>query len=209
MDESNYGSSKGHEPDLRRHIFMGMAIIRRATLGMAIFLSLTCPAPGRGALPFSETENAVLTVYLDAELTPSAEIKVERIFKTYEKRGFFRIGALPLMVADNVQIKLMRPQALAKALATVRETTSRSRHAGRFEMRRLEIVSATPGGNRLRADSARFDEEGRCKLRGVVQIQTGTNSVNVSTAILQATGPQAGTVQWTDKDRDQTVVLWR
>lgn len=174
------------------------------------FLLFVCVDSKGEMFPLTKTENATFTVYLNGELKPAAEVKVERIFKTYEKKGFFQIGALPMMVATNVQIELIRPEALDKALATVRQASTRGRQTGRFELRHLEITSSPPSGDRLRADFAQFEEEGRCKLRGGVKIQTGTNSVSASSAILQVTGPQAGTIQLVGGDyHKHAVVLWR
>lgn len=41
---------------------------------------------------------------------PAAKIKIEEISQGSQKRGFFRISILPLMVVKGVEIRLLRPE---------------------------------------------------------------------------------------------------
>jgi hypothetical protein len=60
----------------------------------------------------AQVKNALVAVYVDPGPEPMAWIRAARIFGDYQSRGFFRIGALPLLVIDKFAIELRDPERI-------------------------------------------------------------------------------------------------
>ena len=85
---------------------------------MAIILAMAplClgqPWPLDSPVPITKV---VVPIYLKFESEPVAIFRAERFSSDYQTEGFFRIGALPLTVAEDLSVELEDPARLPMAL---------------------------------------------------------------------------------------------
>lgn len=141
----------------------------------------------------SQVKNARVAVYLDSGPEPAAWIRAGRIFSDYQSRGFFRIGALPLLVIDKLAIELRDPERISKVLASVGEkfgVNGEARKAVEGRDFRLSFTSSKEA--QLRARRVRLESGAPWRLQdGVIQ-QPNSTPIPFHQATLAITGPNAG-----------------
>ena len=140
-----------------------------------------------------ELESVVLPVYRDAETTPVAILRADRIYTEYERRGFYRIGVLPVAVMEGVRIELGRPDQAAESLRAVSRQVE-EQFGDRFEIRGLKLQIAPAQAACLEAGRARAGRDGGLELLDGVRVFSGTNQFQADRALVQLTGPEAGRV---------------
>jgi hypothetical protein len=67
-------------------------------------------------LPGTKAKGMVMPVYVRGHSQAAAVLRIERISAEYQRKGFFRIGLLPQIVAEGVSIELRQSGALTNAL---------------------------------------------------------------------------------------------
>jgi len=137
-----------------------------------------------------------------------AEIHAGRLFIDYERHGFFRIGLLPIPVAENIQIKIRSAGCLTNALLSIHVGNKPTPGVRRIEFRNLEITSLDEQQPRLSARLARFGRDGNLELFDV-SITSGTSETRISKANLQISNPSAGLVNWNSEGRLQSLFLFK
>lgn len=70
-----------------------------------------------GQLPSSSFNKAVVPIYLDDQVV--MVMSVERTRTDYQRKGFFKIGLLPILVAEGVTFEVQEPAKLTAALGRV------------------------------------------------------------------------------------------
>jgi len=78
-----------------------------------------CPAQTWPLDPPTPITNVEVPVYVKLNSEPLAVFRAERILDDYQTKGFFRIGALPLTVAQDLSIELKDPFQLPVALSAL------------------------------------------------------------------------------------------
>jgi hypothetical protein len=131
--------------------------------------------------------------YLGMEREPSAVFRAKRAYRDYERKGFFKIGVLPLAVFDGVTIEVNHTDAVINSLAEVHDWLGRD-GAQRVELRQVELLIASKPPCRVDSGRVRILDNGRCRLLGGVTVTSGTNQVSAGTAVLQLTGVNAGEI---------------
>ncbi|MGH7967691.1 MAG: hypothetical protein ACREIC_03075, partial [Limisphaerales bacterium] len=111
--------------------------------GLLVFGTAQTPQARAAAGPGLELRNGVCQLYTGDSLTPAALIRVNAVHRDYETRGFFRLGVLPLEVADGVVIEIYDSASVAKCLSQFKRVLF-GRGAGRTEVRQLEVRVAGP-----------------------------------------------------------------
>jgi len=145
------------------------------------------------------------TFYEYKGLSPVVEVHAANIFSDYEHWGFFRIGILPMAVADHVQVKIQSAQYLTNALAEVKLWHQASRQ---LEIRNLEIWLCGEKEPRLRAALARIGRDGALKLSDVTFSDDGGGQRSLPKATMQIGGPSVGYLSWDSKGhREQHFVF--
>jgi hypothetical protein len=162
-----------------------------------VLLALACVRSGLAqVLPFDsrlQSKKVVVVLYGDSELEPVAVFRAERIFSDYQRRGFFRIGALPLLVFDGLSIELHDPAQVSKALATLGarfDTRGDARKA--IEGRDFCLSFASEKEGRLRARRVRLETATAWHLQEGTVHQAGASPMPFRQGTLTITGPQAG-----------------
>jgi hypothetical protein len=118
----------------------------------------------------SNARNFALTLFSRNRSTRLATIRIERIFRDHQTKGFFKIGALPFVVADNTSVRLHdsdEASSLLRRLHTA-DTNSRNEKHAALEIRNLRITFDAYPEWRLSAANARPMSSGRLRLRNVV-----------------------------------------
>ena len=164
---------------------------------MALLTALALPFSTSGQNWLQDTHieiyHAVAPVYLNFEPEPAAIFRVDHIFSDYQTRGFFRIGALPVLVLDKATLELKDFSRLTNALSqlgarlTVKKGLKKAVEARTF---RLCLPAKEDGW--VCARLARLETATEWRLQdGTVQ-RPGYEPVSFRTATLAIAGPHAG-----------------
>jgi hypothetical protein len=152
--------------------------------------------------------NDLTTVEYDG-LTPVSQVHVDRIFIDYERRGFFRIGLLPIPVAENVQIQIRSVDCLTNAMFALHSWDQPSVGVRRLELRNLEIKLIGEKQPRLSAAVARVGQDGVLELSAVSVFDPTGWQTSIPKAALQAAGSSAGWVHWNSDGHPQDIFPFR
>jgi hypothetical protein len=163
--------------------------------GLCVCFSTAFSGDGTGfRIPASfELKSAALPIYRDAETTPVAILWADRIYTDYERKGFYRIGVLPVSVMEGVALEICRPDEVVGSLPAISHRFE-EQFANRFEIRGLKLRIAPSPAACLEAGRARAGREGCLELLDGVRIIRGTNLFQAKAARVQLTGPDAGRV---------------
>lgn len=176
-------------------IVMGRASSPSKLIVGSIGLCLLLPASGQFAPDLRSggfhAQGVTMSFYEGAELTPSMVVRADDIYTDYERKGFFRIGILPVGVMEGITFELHHPTYLTNSLAQMRGWPG-SQAAKRLEFRKVTFVIFTGGTNRLESGRARFISGGRWELLDGVRLLVGTNQVVAPRATLQVAGKKSG-----------------
>jgi hypothetical protein len=142
-------------------------------------------------------------------LSPIAQVHVARMFVDYERRGFFRIGLLPIPVAENVQIQIQSADCLTNAMLALHSWNQPSFGARRLELRNLEIRLFGEKQPRLSATSAHVGQNGVLELSTVSVFNTTGQQMSIPKAVLQVAGSSAGWLRWNFDGHSQELFLFK
>jgi hypothetical protein len=167
----------------------------RGLLGLLLTLLFPAPALAQGLILDScvQMRDAVIAVYPDSAPEPAAMIRAGRVFSDYQTRGFFRIGALPLVVLDKLSIELREPERLSKALSQMGEKFAiRGDTRKAVEGREFCLWFTARKDAQLRAHRVRLEGGTTWRLfDGVIQ-QPESGAVPFRQATLTVAGPNVG-----------------
>jgi hypothetical protein len=140
-----------------------------------------------------QVRDAVIAVYPDSALEPAAMIRAGRVFSDYQTRGFFRIGALPLVVLDKLSIELLAPERLSRTLSHLGEKfTVRNDARKAVEGRDFRLWFASRKDAQLRARRVRLESGTTWRLLDGIFQPPGSAAIPFRQATLSVTGPNAG-----------------
>jgi hypothetical protein len=168
-------------------------MVKTALCGLAAFGFL--PARGQAVVDWMQAargaQHLVIPRYSEPDKTLYALISVDKVYTEYEKRGFFRIGALPVAVLEGITYEVRDPAPAAKNLARLRSWLGGE--AGKHvELRRVKFVASPT--SRLEGGRLLFLDDNRWELADGVRLISGTNEFRAGSATLQVAGAQAGEV---------------
>lgn len=135
--------------------------------------------------------DALFPFYAGAEPKLCTVVRVEDIYTDCERRGFFRIGILPLEVMEGVGIEIRNPETAGDGLAQLHHWLE-SQGARRVELRRVKFLVDSTVTNRVEAGRIRVAADGTWQLLDGVKLVSGTNETKAARATLQISGEQAG-----------------
>jgi len=138
-----------------------------------------------------------------------AQIHTARLFTDFEKHGFFRIGLLPIPVAEDVQIEIRSADCLTNVLSGLHFGNEPSLGERRFELRNLEIKSFDEKQPRLSARLARIARDGTLELSNVSITSCTGGPTFIPKATLQITNPSVGWVSWNSGGQPQGFFLFK
>jgi hypothetical protein len=133
----------------------------------------------------------ILGFHVETQREPVALVRVGRIYKDYERKGFFRIGVLPVLAMDDVSVEIRDPALVTTGLAQFQAWLgSHSKH--NVELRRLRVRVGSFPTNRLESGRALITRDGEWELVDGVAFFSGTNRTSVARATLELTGERPG-----------------
>ena len=134
-------------------------------------------------------------VYAAEASVPIAVVRVQSTRTEYQRRGFLRIGALPMLVAEQVRVEVRDPRATVAQLSGLPEWLRAPGKGRAGEVRDFQMFDpAEPARPWLSADRVRFAPNGQWEMTGVVVRGPGMASQPFGYALLQVTGERAGQV---------------
>jgi hypothetical protein len=174
-----------------------MRCIKR--LGVCAFgveVMLCLPEVNAAGLAGGTVQDVGIAEYSSKDLSLVARVHASQIVTDYERHGFFRIGLLPIAVADNVQLQISSAGCLTNALSALREWRQPSVGARRLELRNLEITMVGEARPRLRASRARIGNDSSLELFNVSSSGAEGQPVAFGKGALQIAGSSAGRLSW-------------
>ena len=159
--------------------------------------------------PFGKTMNDVTLSEYSSNLSLIAQVHAVRLFTDYERRGFFRIGLLPIPVAENVQIQIQSADCLTNAMLALHSWNQSSVGVKRLELRNLEIKLFGEKQPRLRAVTACVGQNDTVELSTVSVFGIAGQQASISKATLQIVGSSAGWLRWNFDGHPQELFVFK
>ena len=144
----------------------------------------------------SSAKSLTFSVYNPKDLSPEMVIHADGIFTDYERRGFFRIGLMPVLVADNVRIEVQSVEGLTNILSALHSWIRPGAGAQRLNLKHLEIAVRGETQPCLRAAAGQIGSEGAIQLTSVSASDGSGHQMFMPSAALQLTGPAGGQLSW-------------
>jgi hypothetical protein len=175
-------------------VFRALLVGAAFLLGLAVF---QVDLRGQSDLipNHSKLKGVVLPVYLDFGSKPAALLRAKAIYPDHQRRAFFRIGVLPMLVAEDVTVEVCDPERAAAALAGLRDGLKPHAHGAAIELRRVAFQFPAEPAPRLKAATLRLQDNGQWQLLDFT-LQSPTNAPRIPRGRLQITGDHAGRVTW-------------
>jgi hypothetical protein len=167
-------------------------------------------AVATGAVPLSEasTRGVVVPLYLAGQAETAAVVRIGTLRKDHERRGFFHIRLLPMVVAEDVVIEFRNTADATGLLAKVPTHLQAKTTRGTLEMRRVTLKLAGEATARLEADHVRVTSPARWDLAGDVRCQIGLSQWHARSGLLTVAGPGAGRLRLPNQEQALTLQLF-
>ena len=153
-------------------------------------------------------DNLALTEYSPQDANPILETHIRRLSVDYEERGFFRIGILPLLAVDDVQIHVLTPAGCQQLGAATQLWEMRTSVRHRVELRGVDIYLPGFGNPHLHAALARPGATDAWELTSVSLAVAAHPPLTFAKATLQVAGADAGRLEVGTGGRRQTFLLF-
>ena len=134
----------------------------------------------------------VIPVFVGSESKPTALVHVKELINDYRRVGFFRIGAMPLVVLDGLTIELKQIRNLSASFKEVHKGVLINKHPDLLEARDVRIIITAEETPRLQAKTMRFVDAGRWRFFDGILYAGSDHPVQFSQGTLQLHGPSAG-----------------
>lgn len=131
--------------------------------------------------------------YMGTNTPPAAVIRVKEVSHDFQRRGFFRIGVLPLLILKGVTVEVLDRTRLAALLARVKKLSAAKQGADAIQIRDFSLVCSVPHQVVLRARSVRAEAGGRWRLEQGTVTVASSHPLSFHDGILSVSGPEAGT----------------
>jgi hypothetical protein len=188
--------------------FFVLSRICLVSISAVLWMSLI-PVVSVAGLAGTTANEVTLSEYDSKDLSLVFQVHAARIFTDYERRGFFRIGLLPIPVAEDVQVQIQSADCLTNALFALRSWNQPSVGVRRLELRNLEIKLFGEKQSRLRAVTARVGQNGTVELSTVSVFGIAGQQASIPKATLQIAGSSAGCLHWNFDGRSQELFVFK
>jgi hypothetical protein len=130
---------------------------------------------------------------MKSELLPVIIVHAAAIHEDYQRRGFFRIGVLPMLALESLTLEVRDPEHLSGALTNATAFLARKGGARKaLEGRDFTLSFSTRSHGRVTAHSVRLEGRDAWSLaQGTVDMPPA-EPVSFRQATLTISGPQAG-----------------
>lgn len=151
----------------------------------------------------SKAKKLKVPIYPDQSPDLAALLRVQRVIRDHHSVGFFKIGALPLVVLEDTVVELHHPSGLAAFLKQIEDSThSDGKQRRAIELRNVELkFLAYPDWN-LTAQRIVPKLGGKLQLKGVVlRTEMGARH-SAAHGLLSLDEDQSGTLRLSNNDTD-------
>lgn len=138
-----------------------------------------------------QAQGVSVPFYVGVATEPAAVAYVASMHTDYERKGFFRIGLLPVGILEGVTLEIRNPQRTAEALEQMR-LWAKSSGARRIELRQVKFRMTGAAGVSLEAGRAWFRPDNRLEFSEGVRLEQGTNRIHAAHATLEILGTNSG-----------------
>src|SRR5947207_312643 len=104
-----------------------------------VYHPLSLPPDGNALDEKLLAKGAVYGLYSNRDGHQIAVIRAERIFIDHARMGFFRIGLLPFLAVENVDIEIRDPAEISRKLTLIQSHFARTSPDGSVELRRVRL----------------------------------------------------------------------
>jgi hypothetical protein len=172
-----------------------------------LFIALataTFAAPtAKQALPF-EAREVTVPFYLGTERQPSLVVKIDHLSNERQRKGFFRIGVLPLLVAHQVELEVRTPENFTNVRQQFHQHLSGKELKNAVELRGFTLTIPSTH-TVVTAPRVRMISSDTWELNGPGTVVRDGSTNTFSRALLVTSGPSVGTFRG---DRNTTVNLF-
>jgi hypothetical protein len=180
----------GKDPSTLSKRARGMKV--RIAVFLAFLALATLNRAGEVLPPGGGAKGVVVPLYVAGQAEPAAVLRIEKVYTDFQRRGFFRIGLLPMLVAEGVEVELRSQEHILAALKQVGDYLQRRGRATTLELRRVVIELPGRSAPRLEAGRVRFRPEGSWELAGGVRWRGASAEVQASSGTFCPAGDRAG-----------------
>jgi hypothetical protein len=138
-----------------------------------------------------QLHNATFGLYDAKKAAPAGLVRIERSYTDYQRKGFLRIGILPIFVLEGVTVEFQGDPDPSDTLVRLRQWLGDD-GTSRLEVRRLRIQWTGVQTNYLEAGLGLLGPSGRLDLANGVRLRKGDEFRESSRATLQIYGHATG-----------------
>jgi hypothetical protein len=167
--------------------------MKRHLIGL-LFCVLSAAPHGRAAGSELEIGGVTYPFYAPGGSEPAVLVQIDRVHKDYQRRGFFRIGALPMLAAEAVTVRIAQPEHALTALGKLDARLRQTGQVKAVEWRAVSFIFGSEFTPRLHAGRMRLSRGATWELLDGVRVNSSTNEVRFSRAVLHVAGERAGQI---------------
>jgi hypothetical protein len=134
-------------------------------------------------------------IFVSGETQAVATLRMKKVFKDYERKGFFRIGALPLLAGEDVRVEILKPAGAAGLFSQSQEWVRSRNHSVPIEWRRMILTVPGEPRPRLEAGRVRLRSAGCWELLEGVTLRHENGETKLRQASLRLTPDGIGVVE--------------
>jgi hypothetical protein len=161
---------------------------------VAIVLGSGCPGLAQSLPPNAVGRDLVMPLYADDAREPCALIHIGTLHRDYQTRGFYRIGVLPAVCAEEVEIEITHPTQARTTLSAAGPSLQGVNRCDLIELRGLRIQFPGEPAPLLQARRVRIAEEGSWDCVNGATLSQGGEILVLPRCRLTVHGPDAGRV---------------
>jgi hypothetical protein len=120
------------------------------------FLALPVRAEGTSGI----AKGVVIPIHREGQSEAALVVRIDRIYREYQRMGFFRIGVLPKVIAEGVKFEFRNTSDLVQSLRQARASLFEVHHASAMELRNVAFKVGKSDTPFLQARLANFDAGG-------------------------------------------------
>ena len=166
-------------------------------LGAGIWLAATFPAATDGLPEPAQVRfrSAAIPLYNPDGTGLAAVLRISEPRVGYQRKGIFRIGALPIMAVDRAELEIVDPANKRQCLEQADQWLTRRAGDRGLELGELLITTLHDPSSSLRVKRALFTRQGDWQFTDQVDLTQGTNHWQCARGRLRMSGSQAGCLQ--------------
>lgn len=114
----------------------------------------------------------MVPIYLKAEPLPVARLRIAELRTDFQRRGLFRIGLLPFLVAEGVRVEVLSSNRLDEVLRSAGAWRPSKGETRAMEWRKVSVAFGNDGSPALEAGVLQAMPRGGFRLSAGVRLHT-------------------------------------